>query len=74
MSELLCGNGNFCKHLRSVFTSQNRKGINPAVGYMGDSKQLKTIGVCYKKTEKDQGLMFRFCPFCGKEIDYYKAT
>ena len=31
-------------------------------------KEAKTIGVVYKRTGKDKGIMLNFCPFCGESL------
>jgi hypothetical protein len=31
--------------------------------------KTRRVGVCYKRSAKDPGLMFNVCPFCAQPID-----
>jgi hypothetical protein len=31
--------------------------------------KTRKVGVCYKRSAKDPGLMLNVCPFCAKPID-----
>jgi len=35
--------------------------------------ELKTIGVVYKENAKSNGIMFNYCPFCGKDLRQFRA-
>jgi hypothetical protein len=62
-----CSLKKWCGHLASVMTDANRKGINP-VRVVNSKGEFKIYGIAFKKTEKDRGLCFNFCPFCGVEL------
>lgn len=36
----------------------------------GPTLEPKTIGIAYRESAKDRGLMLNFCPFCGTPIDW----
>ena len=36
------------------------------------SPQIKTIGVMYKTSKSDRGLMLNECPWCGEKIDWFR--
>ena len=41
------------------------------------SKEIKTIGIVYKRDSKDNGIILNYCPFCGEDLrpfrkDYVK--
>jgi len=35
--------------------------------------ELKTIGVVYRRKPTDNGIMFNYCPFCGKDLRPFRA-
>lgn len=39
---------------------------------VGSGMAIKTLGIMYKTSAKDRGLMFNHCPFCGEKIDWFR--
>ena len=65
-----CTKDGWCPGLEHVFTEENSKGINPMRIMDGSTGESRVIGVVFKTTERDKGIMFNHCPFCGADISY----
>lgn len=37
-----------------------------------EKRGVKTIGVNYKESAKDRGVMLNNCPYCGEKIDWFR--
>jgi len=39
---------------------------------VGNGMAIKTLGMMYKTSATDRGLMLNYCPFCGEKIDWFR--
>jgi hypothetical protein len=58
-----CGEGRGFKAINSIDLSQK----------VGEA-ETKFVGVAYKKSASDKGLMLNLCPFCGGQPGYFKRN
>lgn len=74
--KIVDGNIVFCNTLKSRLNPEvnaRKKGLCLVV--ITDLKNVnhkKVIGVCYKKDRNDNGLMLKYCPWCGSDIRNFK--
>ena len=69
--EVKCSEKRWCLPMRMSLNDEanaRKKGIATVVltSVLGMGSRL--IGVAYKKTAKDLGVMLNFCPWCGEPI------
>jgi len=38
-----------------------------------NKRDIKKIGVVYKRNTKDRGIIFNYCPFCGEDLRIFRA-
>lgn len=69
-----CSREAFCKALddRIEGTNEKRKGFQSVEVVNLAEVKTETIGVAYRLSAKDKGLMLNFCPFCGEKILWRK--
>ena len=65
-----CQVGKYCNSLRDRIQESNsrQKGIVPINIITLTSHEITHVGLCYKQSSKDKGLMLNYCPFCGQKI------
>ena len=66
-----CGGGTRCAMLDDRIegdANARRKGFVLMVAMHLESGDMRVVGVCYKMSGKDSGLMLNFCPFCGGDL------
>ena len=63
----------FCKTLRdrTENVGHHGKGIVSVMVMAKNYSELKTVGVMYKESAKDRGLMFNHCPWCGESLRWF---
>jgi len=68
----------FCKTMENALGSsmanEHRKGFVPIVVTNMTTGKDRLIGVAYRKSASDTGLMMNHCPFCGVEILWEGAS
>ena len=69
-----CTDKQWCSWLAHCMTGANRKGINPVEVFSLKTGKVRVAAVAFKKTERDRGVCFNFCPFCGKDISPSKQS
>lgn len=66
----------FCNTLRERLKSCNDTGYGmfelQVLDLFEKEASCRTIGVNYKLTAKDRGVMFNYCPYCGEKIDWFR--
>jgi len=65
-----CGPGGLCWFIEQIFTEPNRKGINLVFVASIEKLTERYIGVAFKKTDDDRGVLFGFCPMCGESLEF----
>jgi len=59
-------------------TDRETKGLGVSVGWLGDEKQPRLIGIVYRPKARAQGIVLNHCPWCGAslrfDIDEREAT
>jgi hypothetical protein len=63
-----CKGTEFCDALKSTLGEPNHKGIALVRTVHLESGEVRYPGVAYKRTERDPGIFFNRCPFCGGNI------
>lgn len=65
-----CANGRFCDILsqRCEIAGHSGKGLVYLATYNIKTEKERVVGVYYKKSSTDRGLMLNYCPFCGEKI------
>jgi len=53
-----CNEKNICENLKTRLVNKGR-------GFYLKEAAGQLLGVAYKKTKKDKGLMVNYCPWCG---------
>ena len=48
------------------------KGFVYVSALSADFKTKKLLGVMYKESAQDRGVMLNHCPFCGEKIDWFR--
>lgn len=68
---LKCSPLHCCSILSSKIEDANHKDFVfiHATNIMTSEKRL--LGVVYKTSVRDPGIMLNFCPFCGERIDWF---
>jgi hypothetical protein len=66
-----CSLSNYCSTLISKIENANNKGFVLLKVTNANTGKERLLGVAYKTTVKDPGVMLNFCPFCGEHIDYW---
>jgi uncharacterized protein (DUF1015 family) len=63
-----CSKTSYCDILSNYIQDHNNKGIVnlDVTNYING--EIRHLGLAYKKSTKDQGIMLNFCPFCGERI------
>lgn len=65
-----CDAEDICSGLSKCYvTEPNRKGINLVEVTDIKTGKKRFVGVAFKKTEKDRGVMLNFCPSCGANFE-----
>jgi len=65
-----CKIGEYCEMLKSKLENTNEtiKGIVPITVVNLKTFEDRHVGLCYRKSTTDKGLILNFCPFCGEKI------
>lgn len=63
-----------CKslHDRTAEVGSHVKGFVYVSSLSDDFKTVKLLGVMYKESATDRGIMLNHCPFCGEKIDWFR--
>jgi hypothetical protein len=56
--------------LENTLANQYKKGVCVVNLYNMNNHRMWTIGIVYKKTSHDNGVILNVCPFCGENINY----
>lgn len=61
-----------CTALNDRLNDGNARGKGLSGVDLMNLRTMKTsfIGVCYKRSSKDRGLMINFCPWCGASLEH----
>lgn len=69
----------FCPTLRARVKSSGEPGygmfklaVLDLFENTGSKNAVRVIGVNYKESAKDRGVMFNYCPYCGEKIDWFR--
>lgn len=65
-----CNESECCKPLAERLG--DGKGFNALFTFNDDEKKQRFLGVAYKRSAKDRGLLLNWCPFCGGTPGYFK--
>lgn len=69
---LKCGRARFCRlmenALGNTLSNEHVKGFVAIQVTNMKTFQSRVLGIAYRKSARDRGLMINFCPFCGKSI------
>lgn len=65
-----CKNQSYCKYLLERLGSTFTKGFSATEVINLETSKTRSIGIKYKTSAKDRGLMLNFCPWCGGDIQY----
>lgn len=70
MAKNICTRRSFCARLEEKLNplANHGKGLTLLVVTSFRSGKQRKIGVYYKTSEKDRGLMVTFCPWCGENL------
>jgi hypothetical protein len=66
-----CSLSNWCSTLNSKIENANHKGFVLLRAMNADTGKERLLGIAYKTSVTDSGVMLNFCPFCGERIDYW---
>lgn len=66
----ICTDDGWCDALRErlEMENSNKKGMTPLRLTNTKTWESRTVGVAYRMSAKDRGLLFNFCPYCGSYI------
>jgi hypothetical protein len=69
-----CGKDMFCKQMAKRIKPPGEGGYGLFTFVLMDWDKIKerTVGVIYKETARDRGLVLNYCPFCGEKIDWFR--
>jgi hypothetical protein len=69
-----CTEKTWCSTLSERFSHDRRAGFHVLevvdVEKLGATMETRVVGVYYKESAKDKGMMLNFCPFCGTKITW----
>jgi hypothetical protein len=68
-----CSRARWCSCLDERLADENNahaKGFGVVVVTSIETGKSRVLGVRYRKTTRDPGLMLNHCPFCGVRIDW----
>lgn len=65
-----CQNQSYCVYLLDRLGSPFIKGFSATQVINLKTSKTRSIGIKYKTSAKDRGLMLNFCPWCGGDIRY----
>jgi hypothetical protein len=65
MTTTICNEHNICENLKSRLVDRGR-------GFYPKEASVELLGVAYKETKKDKGLMVNYCPWCGRTPGTFK--
>lgn len=76
MSEIQrCSESTLCEAMeRATFGNQGCKGLSVANTLNLQSGNFRMLGVVYKSSAKDKGLLLNVCPWCRGEPGYFKRS
>ncbi len=66
-----CNEHGCCKHLAERI-GDGGKGFKAEYTVNRSERGTRSLGVSYKTSAKDVGLMLNWCPFCGRTPGYFK--
>jgi len=61
----------FCTVLNSKIEDANHKGFVSIHSTNLNNGEQRLLGIAYKTSVRDPGVMLNFCPFCGERIDWF---
>ena len=68
-----CNKDGCCTHLAERL-GDGGKGFKALHTVKRDSNVTRFLGVAYKTSAKDNGLLLNWCPFCGGQPGYFERT
>jgi len=68
-----CNKDGCCTHLAERL-GDGGKGFKALHTVKRDSNVARFLGVVYKTSAKDNGLLLNWCPFCGGQPGYFERT
>jgi len=67
-----CDEHNVCDHLSKRLVDGG-KGFKALHTVKRDSNETRFLGVAYKTSAKDKGLLLNWCPWCGGKPGYFEC-
>lgn len=67
-----CTKTSYCNMISECIQDHHNKGIVSIDVTDSTNGEIKHIGLAYKKSTKDRGIMLNVCPFYGEKIQHWE--
>lgn len=75
MSEITsCSEEKLCKHMESRVGDRGAKGLSVASTLNLETGKVRMLGVVYKTSAKDSGVLLNVCPWCEGRPGYFERS